>query len=122
MTSTFRGTRAPSAAGTAAANSATSYLNIGLLLYALRKKLKRLDLGALKTMLLPTVAAALAVLALVAYLANVCHAAFETDTLLRRMVEVFVPALVGALVYWGLLLWARVQPAWDLLNVLRGRT
>jgi putative peptidoglycan lipid II flippase len=106
------------AAGLALANTATSFLNVGLLLYALRRKLGQLHLRELaaqsRTCLLAAVAASLMAYGLNAlYESHLGHASVP-----HRIGAVFGPALVAALAYFGATRWGRVPAARDISSFL----
>jgi putative peptidoglycan lipid II flippase len=109
------------AAGLGVANSLTSFINLGLLLYALRRKLSRLDLGELRTCLVALVGAA-ALAGLAAWSVSQLWREVGHGNLLTKLGAVFVPMTVAGAVYWGASLWLRVPVAWELMRMLgRGR-
>jgi putative peptidoglycan lipid II flippase len=110
------------AAGLGLANSLTSFINLGLLLYALRRKLGRLDLGELRTGLAALVGAA-ALAGLGAWsVSQVWREELGHGNLLTKLGAVFVPMAVAGVVYWGASLWLKVPVARELLTMLgRGR-
>ncbi|NJN05726.1 MAG: hypothetical protein HC814_04215 [Rhodobacteraceae bacterium] len=105
--------------GLALANTLTSILNVSLLLFALRKKLKRLNFQGLTRTTLHCLGAAI-IAGMVAWFAadqwreHVGHA-----HLLARLGEVFAPAMLASLAYLGLTLALRVEPARQLSALLR---
>lgn len=114
-------------AGLALANSLTSYLNLWLLLRALRLKLKRLDFGPLRATL-ASVGAAAAVAGIAAWGAASAWDRFVGHAGLPAQIgHVFGPAVAAAGVYGALTVFLRVpeakecvQMARSLLNRLRG--
>ncbi len=112
-------------AGMGLANTLSSGVNVWLLLYALRRKLSRLELETLRPLLVALLGAAI-VAGGVAWLvrwgwdAQVGH-----QRLFERLGEVFVPMAAGGLVYVLLALWLKVPQAREmgglLLKRLRGR-
>jgi putative peptidoglycan lipid II flippase len=103
------------------ANTASSTLNFLLLLFALRKKLKTLDLAALRPSLMPMAGAAVAA-GLVAWSGGheweqwVGHRG-----LLKQFGAVFVPATAAALTYAAATLFANVPSALEFREVLLQR-
>jgi putative peptidoglycan lipid II flippase len=105
--------------GLGIANSLTSFVNLWLLLRALRKKLKRLDLAPLRPSLL-ALAGATVVAGLVAWLsAGWWSAHWGHANLLLKLGEVFVPAGVAVAVYGLLALWQRVPEAREVARFFR---
>lgn len=100
------------------ANTMTSALNAGLLAYALRRKLRRLDWEPLRAM-------GLRVLAVAAATAGVTWLAWQGwadrwghETLGQRLACVFVPGVVGTLVYGALAWWTRLPLAVEVKEVI----
>lgn len=105
--------------GLGLANSLTATLNAGLLVFALRKKLGKLDWRGLRGQLV-WIAAALLVAGLVAWwLVNWWTPRFGHANKWLCLGEVFVPAIAAALVYWGLGLGLGIPAARDWLRVVR---
>jgi putative peptidoglycan lipid II flippase len=106
------------AAGLGLANTVTSFLNLGLLVYGLRRKLGRLDFGGLRSNLL-AVAAAAVLSGLTAWgLSRAWHSAMGHGTFLLRFGAVFVPMTVAGCVYWAATLWCNVPAARDILDLV----
>ena len=103
------------------ANTVSSTLNCLLLMFALRKKLKTLDLAPVRPSLLPMAGAALAagVVAWVGMRLWMGH--LGHDTLVLRIGGVFVPATAAALVYGGITLGLKVPSAAEMLNLALAR-
>ena len=103
------------------ANTATSLVNMGLLLYVLRKKLKRLELTALLRQLPPVLGAGLAA----GLAAWGCQWAWQHHfghaSLWLRMGEVFVPAFLGLAIYLAITLMAKVESARAVAGLAVGR-
>ena len=103
------------------ANTISSTLNCGLLLFALRKKLKTLGLAALKPGLLPLVVA-VAIAGLTAW-----GASHEWERLIghaglpARIGAVFVPGTLAAGIYFGIALAAKIPAAVELRELWRRR-
>jgi putative peptidoglycan lipid II flippase len=100
------------------ANTLSSAFNISLLVLALRKKLRRLDMRetAAQCPALALIALAAGLTAWTARLLWQNH--FGHDTLGARMGEVFLPMLLAAALYFGLSLWWKVGSARELLRLL----
>jgi putative peptidoglycan lipid II flippase len=102
--------------GPALANTLTSCVNVGLLLFALKKKMGKLELQSLQKNLLPLLLFA-AVAGVIAYEgwqwweAKVGHA-----TVLLQIGAVFVPAIAASLVYWLAALALKIPAAAELLD------
>lgn len=89
------------AAGLAAANSLTSYLNVSLLFYALRRKLKKLEMRELVRPTLLCFGASVVVALLGWILATLWETNLGRQTVPLRLGNVFAPALVASAVYWA---------------------
>lgn len=108
-------------AGLGLANTISSSLNVGLLVYALRRKLGGLDFAALRGQVAVVaagvaVAGAVAWWGLAAWERNVGHV-----TLAAKAGAVFVPAGVAALVYWLVAIGLRLPAAWEVAGLAIGR-
>jgi putative peptidoglycan lipid II flippase len=107
--------------GLGIANTITSMINVGLLAYALRRKLKKLEWQSLRATLLPigiagVVAGAVAWWGWRAWEQSLGHA-----TLALKLGEVFVPAAAAGLIYWGTTLACRVPAARDIAELAFAR-
>jgi putative peptidoglycan lipid II flippase len=108
--------------GLGIANSLTSFVNLWLLLRALRKKLKRLDLAPLRPALL-SLAGATIVAGLVAWLLTGWWSIhWGHANLFLKLGEVFVPAGAALAVYGLLALWLRVPEAREVARFFTGLT
>lgn len=107
--------------GLALANTLTSVLNVGLLLFALRKKLKRFAFDGLGATLLNCLGAALVAGAVAWFAADWWAARIGHAHLATRLGEVFVPMLSATLVYLGLTWALGVEPARGLARAAWGR-
>lgn len=105
------------AEGLALANTMTSLANVGLLLIALRKKLKRLEMTDLLKQLPPVLIAGV-VAGVVAWIAehqwakHLGHA-----TLMLKIGHVFVPAILAGVAYLAITLGANVRAAQDVIGL-----
>lgn len=107
--------------GMGIANTLSALCNVGFLLYALRRKLKFLNLGGLRRLFLNMAGAGIfageaAWLALKLWEKTMGH-----SSLLARLGAVFVPMALASLAYWLILLWLRAPQAQDFWNLLRRR-
>ena len=103
------------------ANTASSSLNCGLLLFALRKKLKILELAPLRASLAPMAGATLAASAVAWISLRFWSRHFGHAHLGFKIAEVFVPATAAALVYGAITLALKVPSAWEMLDLVVGR-
>jgi putative peptidoglycan lipid II flippase len=109
------------AAGLAVANSITSAVNLGLLLYALRRKLARLDLAPLRESLAASVGAA-SLAGVVAWTALWgMDTVWGHATVLKRLGAVFVPMMLGMTVYGAVCQRAGVPAAREIWRTFVGR-
>jgi len=104
-------------AGLGVANTLSASLNLALLVYALRRKLSRLDMKDVVQVLLVLVPAAALAGAIAAVLAWLWEKKFGHATLLPRLGAVFVPGGIAVLAYWLGALWARVPAAHDVAEL-----
>jgi putative peptidoglycan lipid II flippase len=107
--------------GLGVANSTSAAVNVALLLYALKRKLPKLDLRALRNP-----CAAMAGAAVLAGLAAWGGGRWWTDHLGHgrawlRIGEVFAPMLVATAIYWGVTHWLNIPQAREIVNLLRLR-
>lgn len=108
-------------AGLAVANTLSASLNMGLLVYALRRKLGRLEWAGFNQTLLVLVPAA-AFAAVIAWLAaSFLRREYGSATLGIKIATVFIPATLAGIVYWLIAAWAKVPAAKDLLQLLAAK-
>ena len=101
------------------ANTITSTLNCLMLLYALRKKLVRLDLEPLMTKLWPMFTGAL-VAAILAWISNAaCERWMGHASLLTKLGAVFAPGIIAAIAYGLIVLLAKTPPALEMRELIR---
>lgn len=104
--------------GLGMANSITAYVNVWLLMRALRKKMPKLDFTPLRSAALRPLAIA-AVTAVVAWSGqHLWGMRWGHATLPQKLGEVFVPMAVAAFVYWGLALALRVPQAKEVSRLV----
>ena len=103
------------------ANTLSGCVDAGLLMFALRKKLGRLEWQAvrvqLRWLLCAGAAAGVVAWGLVAWWTE----QFGNETLGTRLGAVFVPMCLASAVYLGLGIWLRVPFVKDLMAMVRGR-
>ena len=104
--------------GLGIANTLTAAWNVGLLLYALRRKLSRLDFSPL-TRTLPAKLGSATAAGISAWGAwRTWEQAFGHDGLPASLGAVFVPMTLAGLVYWGITFYLRVPAARDIASAL----
>jgi len=108
-------------AGLAAANTTSALFNVGLLLYALRRKLSRLELAGLPRTILFLLLAAVLAGGLALFLSLLWEKKLGHATLPLKLGAVFVPGTCAALVYWLVALWANIPAAREILELPRRR-
>ncbi len=109
------------AAGLGLANTATSFLNLGLLCYSLRRKLGRLELGQMRGSLLGLLPAAFLAGIVGWWLSDLWDSRLGHAGLLLKFGSVFAPVLPATLLYWGTAYWLGVPAARDMANLLVNR-
>jgi putative peptidoglycan lipid II flippase len=109
------------AAGLGVANTVSAGLNVALLLYALRRKLARLELAELPYSLFNLLGAAVCAGGVAWGLARWWEVHVGHATLWQRMGEVFLPMLAASAVYLGLSLWLKVPSAQELFELAARR-
>lgn len=106
-------------AGLGIANTMSAVVNMSLLFYALRRKLKTLELGGLKKDLIVLSAAAVMAGVTAWALAGFWAGRFGHDHLATRLGEVFVPMTVASLVYFGIATAFKAGHAKELSEIVR---
>jgi putative peptidoglycan lipid II flippase len=108
-------------AGLGIANTATGILNLSLLLFALKKKLKTLELAPVRAHLLSVITASAAAAVTAWGAAYFWARVIGHQNLAAKVGEVFVPSAVAAGVYFGVALILRVPYARDFIGLVRRR-
>ena len=108
-------------AGLGIANTTTGFVNILLLAFALRKKLKHLDLNALRRPVLALLLSSIVAAGVAWGGARLWEQHLGHRTLPLRMGEVFVPMILATLFYFGMAFALRVSYAQELMALLRKR-
>jgi putative peptidoglycan lipid II flippase len=109
------------AAGLALANTMSSLFNVSLLLYALRRKLGRLELGEIRRHLAALLGAAILAGGVAWGGGRLWASQCGHGTLLLKLGHVFVPLTAATLVYASVTLWARVPAALEMAALLQRR-
>lgn len=104
--------------GLGLANTISSAINVGLLIFALRKKLKHLDFDALKAMIVPLLIAGVVATGITLGLSRVWQLRVGDADLLSKIGAVFVPAGIAGAVYWALAHVLKVQAARELSGMI----
>jgi putative peptidoglycan lipid II flippase len=107
--------------GLGIANTISSICNVCLLLYALKRKFRQLDLRPVRNAFLVMFAAAclageIAWLTSLFWETNLGHTSFSL-----KLGSVFVPMSLAALAYLGVTRWLKVGPTTELMNLLSQR-
>jgi putative peptidoglycan lipid II flippase len=103
------------------ANSLSSFCNLGLLLFALRKKLRTLEMGETLAHL-PRLAVAGVLAGLTAWLLRLLwQHEWGHARLVLKLGEVFLPMIAATLLYFALTLWWKVPSAREITDFLLAR-
>jgi putative peptidoglycan lipid II flippase len=108
-------------AGLGIANTTSACGNVGLLLYALRRKLTRLDLDLFRRTLLMLGLAAVLAGVVAGALSWVWNKQLGNATLALKFGAVFVPATLAGLVYWLTALSLKVPAAQEITHLVLRR-
>ncbi len=107
--------------GLGIANTASALINTSLLVFALRKKLKTLDLAMFNRALRALIPAALAAGVIAWYSSGWCARTWGSHTLAAKTLQVFLPATLAGLAYCGLAFWLKIESAREIFAVVRKR-
>jgi putative peptidoglycan lipid II flippase len=107
--------------GLGMANTISSAINVGLLLYALRRKLGRLEISSLRALLWPLTGAMIAAVGISLGMSRLWQAKAGLSGLAFELGAVFVPAALAGLAYWLIALLAKVPEARELTGLLAGK-
>ena len=108
-------------AGLGLANSMSAVVNGSLLLYALRRKIKTLEMASLKSTLPALIGATLAAGGVAWGSARWWAAQVGHANVLTRLGEVFVPMTLASLAYVGLAAWMKTGHTDELFAMVRAR-
>jgi len=107
--------------GLAMANTLSACFNVSFLFYALRRKLGRLEFGALRQMVWPVLVSG-ALAGVTAWLSSVeWESIFGHRGLAMLLGAVFVPMIAASVVYWASALAFKVPPAIELGGLILGK-
>jgi putative peptidoglycan lipid II flippase len=104
--------------GLGIANTLSATFNVGLLLYALRRKLTKLELVELRRSLLAILGAAILAGLVAKLLGDGWERSLGHRSVLLRIGHVFVPMTVATVIYFALTMGFKVGVARDLLRLL----
>ncbi|HEY0550609.1 MAG TPA: murein biosynthesis integral membrane protein MurJ [Verrucomicrobiae bacterium] len=110
-----------SEAGLGIANTATAFVNVSLLSFTLRKKLARLEMGALRRHFIALLLAGAAAAAVAWGTQFVWEQKLGHRTFWPKLGHVFVPMFVASMAYFGAAFALRVPFANDFVTLLRKR-
>jgi len=108
--------------GLGLANTLSACVNAGLLLYAFRRRMPKLEFALLWRQLPGLLGAGMAAGLTAWGLLAWWEARLGHGGLALKLGAVFVPALSASLVYLGLCLWLRNRSAWDMVELALGRS
>src|SRR5262245_31862970 len=108
-------------AGLGIANTLSATMNMALLFYALRKKLKTLDLAGLRKPVAVLTGAAIVSGAVAWFLASYWTAHVGHARFLTRLGEVFVPITAASIVYLGISAAFKTGHLGELAGMFRSR-
>jgi putative peptidoglycan lipid II flippase len=100
--------------GLGLANSATSIFNVGLLFFALRKKLGKLEMESLRATFLPLAVSGLVAAAIAWFGWKFWEAQIGHATLALKIGAVFVPAGIAGGIYWLIALACKIPAAKEM--------
>ena len=107
--------------GMGMANTASSFLNLGLLIYALRRKFTRLTFEDMRRSIFSVTTTAVFA-SLLAWGSSLgIESVFGNQSLLARLMGVFIPLGLASVVYFGLSLWLRIPAASEVWLLLKSK-
>ena len=109
----------PPQAGLGLANTLSAVFNLSLLLFALRKKMKRLELAELGKNLIPLLAAAVASGVIAVAVHRAWEHTFGHAHLHQRLGEVFVPMTFAVVVYGAMTYLLKIPSAIEVFHLVR---
>jgi len=101
------------------ANALSSLLNVGLLSYALKRKMPKWEIQSLLRPVAGMLLAAVVAGGVAWFLHGQWVVNLGYETVLLKIGEVFAPAVVAALVYWGITAAIGLREARDLFTLIR---
>jgi peptidoglycan biosynthesis protein MviN/MurJ (putative lipid II flippase) len=107
--------------GMGIANSVTAFINVGLLVFCLRKKLGRLGLAVLTSQLPGLAGAALLAGVGAFFMSGYLESRVGHETYLWKTSVVFCPMAGAALIYFVLTHWLKLSYAREMMSLWPGR-
>jgi putative peptidoglycan lipid II flippase len=117
----FQQARVGGELGLALANTLSAFANVGLLTYALRRKLAGIKLAGLGQTLLALISDAILAAIVAAVLSQLWDQKIGHGSLARKLGHVFVPGSMAALVYWLVAIWLKVPAATEMTGFIFGK-
>jgi len=105
-------------AGLAVANTLSACVNVGLLLYTLRRKLARLEMDGLRRQIAVLAINAVLVAIVAGLLSHLWEARLGHRSLPLRLGAVFVPGALAGLLYWAAALWMNIPAAREMTQLV----
>lgn len=109
------------AGGLGIANTMTSTLNVLLLIFALKKKLKNVEFSEFRMQLSRLLACAAATAVVTWGSVHLWTEILGHANLWAKLGEVFIPMTVASLVYFGLAIWLKIPTAQDFVGLVSKR-
>ncbi len=110
----FQQARVGGEVGLAVANTMSACINVGLLTFALRRKLSRLEIRGLSQTLLALLSDAILAGLVAALLSRWWEQNMGHGSLVLKLGAVFVPGAIAGAVYWAVALWLKVPAATEM--------
>jgi Uncharacterized membrane protein, putative virulence factor len=107
--------------GLGLANTVSSAVNVALLLFALKKKMGRLELSPLKSQIVPLLVAISFAAAVTFVLSRLWETRVELPSLAFGIGAVFVPGGIASAIYWFIAGWMKVPAAKEVSDLLFSR-
>ena len=107
--------------GLGIANTVTSICNVGLLIFALRKKMGKLEMGTTQKTILPLAFAGIVAGVIAWFGWNFWENQFGHETIALKIGAVFVPAILAGLIYGILALAFKIPAAKEMLDFALAR-
>ena len=107
--------------GLGLANTISSAVNLGLLLFALKKKLGKLEMDSLTPTFVPLAVAGSAALALTLWLSHIWETRVAEFGLAWKICAVFVPGGIASAAYWATAYALKVPAAKEVLDFISER-